>query len=178
MEKNYKLKNNDTFDKNKKDKEKKNLSIIKIFLIFFYFIFLPPFGLILSFLTFFIISIIFFLFCLITILLFPFFPFYFLFCLCSQNGIMLSKICLFLAFSSLLHLLIFILISIIGIIISILEFLKNYFFILTFKINPYKKFKENICLLMLFTFWFYYKMIDFLLNIRINLISKITSITN
>jgi len=90
---------------------------------------------------------------------------------------MLSKICLFLGFSSLLHLIAFNLVLIIGIFIILGEFLKNYFFIFILKIHPNNKFKKNLSLLMLFTFWFYGKIIDFLLDIKEKLIINITSIS-
>jgi len=107
-----------------------------------------------------------------TSILIPFCPFFILCCLCGQNGILIAKINFYLVLSSLIILLLTPFIFLGGLLNSLCEFFKNYYFIAIQRISPTNKFKKNYRLLLSLTNGSVSRIIDYLSKLKQKLIKK------
>lgn len=149
-------------------------SCLKIFLYIIESIFYPLLGLLLSILIGLTTGLVFLLYGIATSILIPFVPFFFICCLCGENGMIISKIFFYIALSSLVCIFLSIFFLLGGILISLCELFKNYYFLLIGKINPNNKFKKNYNLLLSFTFTYVSKIIENLNGFKESIIKKST----
>jgi len=147
---------------------------LKVFLIIIHLIFYPIIGLLLSLFISLATGLVFLLYGLAFVILIPFSPFYVICCLCGENGVIIAKIFLYLAMSSLVMILISPFILLGGLLISLCDFFKNYFFIVTQRISPNNKFRKNNRILLSLTLWYVSKIIGLLNKFKDKLVKKST----